>query len=65
MGFQERNIIVMGRSIGTGVALELIKKKKHELKAPSPRCLVLISPFSSIKNLARELVGPLGRLIAK
>ena len=28
LGFQEQNIIVIGRSIGTGVALELLKTKK-------------------------------------
>ena len=28
LGFHEQNIIVVGRSIGTGVALELLKNKK-------------------------------------
>ena len=51
LGFQERNIVVMGRSIGTGVALELLKKKKKDAKTPNPRCLCLISPFASVKNL--------------
>ena len=46
LGFQEQNIIVMGRSIGTGIALELMQKVK-------PGALVLISPFASIKSLAR------------
>jgi hypothetical protein len=46
MGFKEKDIIVVGRSIGTGVALELLKKHK-------PGALVLISPFVSIKSLAR------------
>ena len=46
LGFQEQNIIIMGRSIGTGVALELMQKIK-------PGALVLISPFASIKSLAR------------
>jgi hypothetical protein len=36
----------MGRSIGTGIALELMQKI-------SPGALVLISPFSSIKLLAK------------
>lgn len=58
LGFKEQNIIVMGRSIGTGVALELMQKAQ-------PGALVLISPFTSIKSLAREFVGFLGQLLAK
>jgi hypothetical protein len=46
LGFKQENIIVMGRSIGTGVALELMQKA-------NPGALVLISPFASIKSLAR------------
>jgi acetyl esterase/lipase len=46
MGFRQEDVIVMGRSIGTGVALELMKKVK-------PGALVLISPFVSVKSLAR------------
>lgn len=52
LGFQERNIIIIGRSIGTGVALELLKKKT-DIKTPNPRCLVLISPFASVKSLVK------------
>ncbi len=48
----------MGRSIGTGIALELMQKNK-------PGALVLISPFASIKTLAREFAGFFGQLIAK
>ena len=48
----------MGRSIGTGVALEL-------MQAVNPGALVLISPFSSIKSLAKEFVGFFGELLAK
>lgn len=58
LGFRRQNIIVMGRSIGTGVALEL-------MRTVNPGALVLISPFASIKSLAREFVGFLGELIAK
>lgn len=46
LGFNRKNIILMGRSIGTGVALEL-------MQTVNPGALVLISPFSSIKSLAR------------
>ena len=48
----------MGRSIGTGVALELLKKAK-------PGALVLVSPFVSVKSLAKEFAGYLGQLVAK
>jgi hypothetical protein len=48
----------MGRSIGTGVALELLQKSK-------PGALVLISPFASVKSLAREFAGFIGQLITK
>jgi pimeloyl-ACP methyl ester carboxylesterase len=63
-GFQERNIIVVGRSIGTGVVLELLKPKP-QTKTPHPRCVVLISPFTSIKNLVREFIGKFGTFLAK
>lgn len=46
MGFKQQNIIIMGRSIGTGIALELLQKT-------NPGALVLISPFVSVKSLAR------------
>lgn len=46
VGFKEENVIVIGRSIGTGIALELLQKQK-------PGALALISPFMSIKSLAR------------
>jgi acetyl esterase/lipase len=58
LGFKQQNIIVMGRSIGTGVALELMRKV-------NPGALALISPFASVKSLAREFVGFLGQLLAK
>lgn len=58
LGFREQNIVVMGRSIGTGVALELMPKI-------NPGALVLISPFASVKTLAREFAGFFGQLLAK
>jgi fermentation-respiration switch protein FrsA (DUF1100 family) len=48
----------MGRSIGTGIALELLQKVK-------PGALVLVSPFASVKSLAREFAGFVGQLVAK
>lgn len=46
LSFKQSNIIVMGRSIGTGISLELMQKV-------APAALILISPFASIKSLAR------------
>lgn len=42
IGIKPKNIIIMGRSIGTGPATYLASKREVGL-------LVLISPFSSIK----------------
>lgn len=58
LAFKQQNIIVMGRSIGTGIALELMQKVK-------PGALALISPFVSVKSLASQFVGFLGQLFAK
>jgi hypothetical protein len=46
-GFSPKNIIIYGRSIGSGVAVELAKK--HETKG-----LILESAYSSLKKLANE-----------
>ena len=54
----------MGRSIGTGVALELLKNKKDS-KIPNPRCLALVSPFCSVKELVKEYAGSFGQLFVK
>lgn len=64
LGFMEENIIVIGRSIGTGVALELLKKGKDS-KTRQPRSLVLISPFSNVKELAKQYIGSLGKILVK
>lgn len=48
LGVDERNIILMGRSIGTGVAVEMSVKYKNV------RSLVLISGFTSLCDVIRE-----------
>ena len=58
LGFKEKDIIIVGRSIGTGIALELLQKHK-------PGALALVSPFTSIKSLAREFAGFFGQLVAR
>lgn len=45
---EEKNIIFVGRSLGSGVAVEMASK--HKLKG-----LVLISPYTSIVNIAGEI----------
>ena len=48
MSFNEdTEIIVFGRSIGTGLACYVAKERK-------PKALVLMSAFTSIKHIARD-----------
>lgn len=44
---EEENIVVMGRSIGTGVACHVAAKFK-------PSALVLVSPFLSLREIVAE-----------
>lgn len=46
------NIIVFGRSIGTGPATYLASQRK-------PSSLILMSPFTSLRAVAENLVGGL------
>jgi acetyl esterase/lipase len=48
----EENLFILGRSIGTGPSVYLSSKKK-------PAGLILISPFTSIRAVAENLVGNL------
>ena len=43
----EQNIMILGRSLGTGVAAQLAAQKQ-------PKHLVLISPFDSMTNVVKE-----------
>jgi predicted esterase len=59
----DQNIVIMGRSIGTGVACHvtyLLQVHKIHIKS-----LILISPFSSIKNLVMEKIGWLSYFIGE
>jgi hypothetical protein len=49
---EEENIYVFGRSIGTSPALYLSSKRK-------PASLILMSPFTSVRAVAQDLVGGL------
>ena len=46
VGFLPQNIVVIGRSIGATTAVDLATKRMIG-------ALVLISPFSSLKNVAK------------
>ena len=47
----EENVIILGRSIGSGIAVELATRY-HKL-----RSLVLISPFTSLRGVVKEYAG--------
>lgn len=51
--YKEENIILVGRSLGTGVAVAM------GTIFPKLRGIVLISPFLSIRDVAEKLVGKL------
>src|SRR5690242_15966005 len=51
-GIHEANIILFGRSIGSGPATHLAAKFK-------PSALVLMSPYTSIKAVVKSLAGTL------
>lgn len=51
-------ILIMGRSIGSGPATYIAQKFK-------PAALLLISPFTSIKEVAKSMYGFVGALFVK
>jgi fermentation-respiration switch protein FrsA (DUF1100 family) len=55
-GVTPDRLVLVGRSLGTGVAVELA------LRAP-PALLILVSPYTSLPDLGRSLVGPLAPLV--
>jgi fermentation-respiration switch protein FrsA (DUF1100 family) len=55
-GVTPGRLVLVGRSLGTGVAVELA------LRTP-PSLLVLVSPYTSFTDLGRSLVGPLAPLV--
>jgi len=50
VGYDTRDLIVSGRSIGSGPAIECASSFKIH-------ALILVSPFLSIKEVVRRLVG--------
>eukprot|EP00128_Syssomonas_multiformis_P014192 Colp12_sorted_trinity150504_noHs@25901 len=55
LGFDPKNVIIFGRSIGTGPSVELAARLAEQ--HINVGALVLQSPYTSIKRLAKELVG--------
>lgn len=53
---EDKDILIMGRSIGTGVAVQVAAQR-------NPSGLVLISPFTSIKDVAKHLFGNLNCVV--
>lgn len=51
LGYKEENIILMGRSLGTGVAA------KMGALFPKVKAIILISPYLSIREVASNKVG--------
>jgi pimeloyl-ACP methyl ester carboxylesterase len=50
LGVSQKDIIIFGRSIGSSPATYVARNR-------NPAALILMSPFKSIKELARDLVG--------
>ena len=57
MGILPQNILLFGRSIGSGPATYLASHR-------DPGCLLLMSPISSIRAVAKEVAGNISKLIA-
>ena len=49
-------LVLVGRSLGSGVAVELASRRP-------PRLLILVSPYTSLADMGRALVGPLARVL--
>ena len=58
MKISESNIIVMGKSLGSGPACHLASHR-------SPSSLILITPYTSIAECAADLVGSFCKYLIK
>jgi fermentation-respiration switch protein FrsA (DUF1100 family) len=56
LGYRQENVVLVGRSLGTGVAAELAFRRPAAL-------LVLVSPFTSAVEMGRVAVGRLAPLL--
>ena len=55
-GMNEKDIMISGRSIGSGPAC-------HLAAMFNPRCLILISPIKSVNHIARKICGRLADIL--
>jgi uncharacterized protein len=56
LGYRSAEIVLAGRSLGTGIAAELAIRRP-------PGVLLLISPFTSAVDMGRAMAGPLAPLL--
>jgi hypothetical protein len=56
--YRESDVLIFGRSIGSGPATYLASKF-------SPACLALMSPFTSLKEAARDYLGNFAKFCLK
>jgi len=62
--FLPQNVIFYGRSIGTGPSTYMASRITRKNK-DIPAALILQSPYTSIRDIAKELVGAIGTLAPK
>jgi fermentation-respiration switch protein FrsA (DUF1100 family) len=55
-GRDSPGVVLVGRSLGSGVAVELASRRP-------PRLLILVSPYTSLVDMGRSLVGPLAPVL--
>lgn len=58
----EKNIIIFGHSLGTSVSSKLVSELVNKKKT-LPRALILEAPFTTMKNIAQELMPSLAFLL--
>jgi fermentation-respiration switch protein FrsA (DUF1100 family) len=56
LGYKKENVIIFGRSMGSGPSCFLAEQFK-------PRALILMSPFTSIKDVAYNLIGSISYFV--
>ncbi len=56
LGYRPAEVVLVGNSLGTGVAAELAVRRP-------PALLILISPFTSAIEMGRKMAGPLAPLL--
>jgi fermentation-respiration switch protein FrsA (DUF1100 family) len=53
---ESASLVLVGRSLGSGVAVEIASRRP-------PRLLILVSPYTSLVDMGRSLVGPLAPIL--